>query len=160
MGYRVHGILQASILEWVAFPFSKGSSQPRDPTQVSCIAGGFFTNWATRETGMRTAPRTLKSVDTQSMGGCSVAAGVIAGDLSRKGMSLVWVVLKARGRGSSTFRQGNSLEVQWLGLPCFHRTERRFNPWSGNWDLTCQETKIIMIMMIKRIQKKENIHGP
>ena len=39
----VHGILQARILEWVAFPFSKGSSQPRDRTQVSHIAGGFFT---------------------------------------------------------------------------------------------------------------------
>ena len=39
----VHGILQARILEWVAFPFSRGSSQPRDQTQVSRIAGGFFT---------------------------------------------------------------------------------------------------------------------
>ena len=44
----VHGILQARILEWGAFPFSKGSSQPRDWTQVSLIAGGFFTSWATR----------------------------------------------------------------------------------------------------------------
>ena len=43
MDYRVHGILQARILEWVAFPFSNGSSQPRDQTQVSYIAGGFFT---------------------------------------------------------------------------------------------------------------------
>ena len=38
----VHGILQARILEWVAFPFSRGSSQPRDQTQISLIAGGFF----------------------------------------------------------------------------------------------------------------------
>ena len=45
----VHGILQARILEWVAFPFSRGSSQPKDWTQVSRVAGGFFTNWATRE---------------------------------------------------------------------------------------------------------------
>ena len=44
--HTVHGILQARILEWVAFPFSRGSSQPRDRTQVSCIAGRFFTNWA------------------------------------------------------------------------------------------------------------------
>ena len=44
-----HGILQARILEWVAFPFSRGSSRPRDGTQVSHIAGGFFTNWAIRE---------------------------------------------------------------------------------------------------------------
>ena len=86
--YTVHGILQARILEWVAFPFSRGSSQPREPrppelqtdslpaepqgepkntgvgslsflhrtfpsqesNQVSCIAGGFFTNWAIMET--------------------------------------------------------------------------------------------------------------
>ena len=46
---KVHGIFQARILEWVAFPFSRVSSQPRDRTQVSCIAGGFFTSWATRE---------------------------------------------------------------------------------------------------------------
>ena len=39
----VHGILQARIPEWVAISFSRGSSQPRDRTQVSCIAGGYFT---------------------------------------------------------------------------------------------------------------------
>ena len=47
-GSSVHGILQARILEWIAIPFSVGSSQPRDPTWVSCIAGVFFTIWATR----------------------------------------------------------------------------------------------------------------
>jgi len=41
--YTVLGILQAGILKWVVFPFSRGSSQLRDHTQVSCIAGGFFT---------------------------------------------------------------------------------------------------------------------
>ena len=53
MDYTVHGILQARILEWVAFPFSRGSSQPRDRTQVSSTAGRFFTSWATRETRWR-----------------------------------------------------------------------------------------------------------
>ena len=48
-GSSVRWVLQARILEWVAFPFSRGSSQPRDQTQVSCIAGGLFTKWATRE---------------------------------------------------------------------------------------------------------------
>ena len=43
------GILQARIPEWVAIPFSRGSSQPRDWTQVSHIAGGLFIIWATRE---------------------------------------------------------------------------------------------------------------
>ena len=49
MDYTVHGILQARILEWVAFPFSRGFSQTRDRTQVSHSAGRFFTSWATRE---------------------------------------------------------------------------------------------------------------
>ena len=49
MDYRVYGILWARILEWVAFPLSRGSSQPRDQAQVSRIAGGFFTTWATRD---------------------------------------------------------------------------------------------------------------
>ena len=49
MDYTVRGILQARVLEWVAFPFSRGSSLPRDWTQVSHIAEGFFTSWATRE---------------------------------------------------------------------------------------------------------------
>ena len=42
-GFSVHGILQAGILEWVATSFSRGSSQPRNQTPVSCIAGRFFT---------------------------------------------------------------------------------------------------------------------
>ena len=44
MDYTVHGILQAKVLEWVAFPSSRGSSQPRDQTQVSRIEGRFFTS--------------------------------------------------------------------------------------------------------------------
>ena len=44
-----HGILQTRILEWIVFPFSRGSYQPRVWTQVSHIAGRFFTSWATRE---------------------------------------------------------------------------------------------------------------
>ena len=47
--FIVHGILQAWILEWIAVPFSRGSSQPRDQAQVSCIADRFFSSWATRE---------------------------------------------------------------------------------------------------------------
>ena len=47
-GSSVHGIPQARILEWVAIPFSRGSSQPRDWTQVSCFAGRFFTVWPTK----------------------------------------------------------------------------------------------------------------
>ena len=42
MDYTVHGILQARVLEWVTFPFSRGSLQARDQTHISRIADGFF----------------------------------------------------------------------------------------------------------------------
>ena len=48
-GSSVHGIFQAKILEWVAISFSRGSSRPRDQTQVSYIAGRSFTIWATKK---------------------------------------------------------------------------------------------------------------
>ena len=48
-GFSVHGTLQARILEWVAIPFPRASSWPRDWTPVSCITGRFFTVWITRE---------------------------------------------------------------------------------------------------------------
>ena len=47
-GSSVHGISQARILEWIVIFFSQGSSQPRNWTQLSCIAGNFFTDWAIR----------------------------------------------------------------------------------------------------------------
>ena len=49
LGSSVHGILQERILEWIAIPFSRVSPQLWDQTWVSCIAGRFFTLWATRE---------------------------------------------------------------------------------------------------------------
>ena len=49
MDYIVHEILHSRILEWIAFPFSRDHPNPGDQTQVSHIAGGFFTRWATRE---------------------------------------------------------------------------------------------------------------
>ena len=55
-GSSVHGILQERILEWVAIPFSRGSSWPRNRTLVSCIADGFFAIRATRETHFKGKP--------------------------------------------------------------------------------------------------------
>ena len=46
-GSSIHGISQARILEWLVISFSRGSSRPKNPTQVSFIAGRFFTDWAT-----------------------------------------------------------------------------------------------------------------
>ena len=52
-GFSVHRILQTGILEWIAPSFSRGTSWPRDPTQVSCIPGRFFTIWAAKKMYMK-----------------------------------------------------------------------------------------------------------
>ena len=62
---QCNGILQASILEWEAYPFSKGSSQSRNQSGVFYIAGGFFTNWAIRKAGQPGKPLKL-SLDIHS----------------------------------------------------------------------------------------------
>ena len=63
----VSGILQAGILEWVAISFSRGSSESRNQTRVSFIAGRFFTNWATREAinNLRYADDTTLMVESE-----------------------------------------------------------------------------------------------
>ena len=62
-GFSFHGIFRARIVEWIAMPRSRGSSQSRNPTHVSClscIAGGFFIHWATQTSPTHTT-HTLKS---------------------------------------------------------------------------------------------------
>ena len=65
MDYTVHGILQARTLEWVAVSFSRGSSQPRGRTQVSCLAGKFFTIWTTREFSIKLSQCCIFSIKWQ-----------------------------------------------------------------------------------------------
>ena len=62
-GSSVHGILQARILEWVAIPFSMGSSPPGDQTRVSCIAGRFFIVWVTRKTQRKLEEKFNRTID-------------------------------------------------------------------------------------------------
>ena len=62
VNYKVHRILQARILEWVAFPFSRESSQPRDWIQVSHFAGRFFTNRATKEVHQIRSPLVKRNI--------------------------------------------------------------------------------------------------
>ena len=60
-GSSIHGILQARILESVPIPFSTGSSRPRDRIPVSCIAGRFFTVWATNHFGGKQAAQMVNN---------------------------------------------------------------------------------------------------
>ena len=73
MNYTVHGILQARILEWIAVPFSRASSQPRDWIQVSLIAGRFFTSWATRESLKARVSYKRRTHNIQTTFSCRVA---------------------------------------------------------------------------------------
>ena len=66
-GSFVHGILQARIPKWVVIPFSRGSSRPRDWTWVSCIAGRFFTFWATREAQLARIQYKIKSLKNKEI---------------------------------------------------------------------------------------------
>ena len=90
----VHGILQARILEWVAFPFSRGSSELRDQTEVSQIAGGFFTSWATRGNPRRlewiTYPFSSRSSQPRNQTRVSGIAG---------GLFTNWAIREAHGLG-------------------------------------------------------------
>ena len=72
-GSCIHGISQARILEWVAIPFSRGSSRSRNRTQLSCTASRFFTIWATRE-----APREANRTSNLGPKDCKSAANSIA----------------------------------------------------------------------------------
>ena len=65
LGFSVHGILQARILEWVTISFSRGSSRPRDWTQGSHIGGRHFNLWATREAHRRTIQKRSSWPDNQ-----------------------------------------------------------------------------------------------
>ena len=62
-GSAVHGIFQARILEWAAISFSRGPSQPRDRTRVSCIADRRFSFWATREERWTTKKAERRRID-------------------------------------------------------------------------------------------------
>ena len=116
-GSSVHGILQARILEWVAMPSSRGSSQPRDQTHVSCIAGGFFTSWATRE-----APTLLLHFLKLSNSGMYFCVSFMV--FGKRNMSLearqsrfyssVWLVFSHSAMSDSLWLRGR----QHTWLPC------------------------------------------
>ena len=97
--YRVHGILQARVLEQIVFPFSRGSSQARDQTQVSHTAGGFFISWAIREAQLITKEkgivillvmRVINGTTALESFGCFFFLIQIPGPHSRDHESQVW----------------------------------------------------------------------
>ena len=120
-GSSVHGILQVRILEWAAISFSRGPSPPRDWTQVSCIAGRFFTIWVTRE-----APKveTVAVADFVFLGSKITADGDYSHEikrcllLGRKVMTNLDSILKSRdlfvNKGPYSQSYGSSSSHIWI----------------------------------------------
>ena len=130
----VHGLLQARILEWVAFPFSRGSSQHRDRTQVSRIADGFFTSWTTRKDHeLRGATILLKLKHAKSLQscltlcdpmGCSLPGSFVHGILQAR--ILEWVAISSF-KGSSQPRDGTLVSY----ISCISRQVLYHKPHPG-----------------------------
>ena len=121
-GSSVHGILQARILDWVAIPFFRGSSQPRDQTQVSCIAGGFFTVWATRKAQVKV--KVAQSCPTL----CDPIDYTVHGILQAR--ILEWVAFLF-SRGSSQPRDQNQVSHIAGGFLTSWATREVQEYWSG-----------------------------
>ena len=124
-GSYVHEILQATILEWAAISFSMGSSQPRDRTQVSCTAGRFFTDWATRkaQVGQNWVTNTFSF-------GITVHLGFPGGSDGKESACSVGDLGSIPGLGRSLGGQyGNPLQCSCLENPHGQRSLAGPSPW-------------------------------
>ena len=132
MDCTAHGILQARILEWVAFPFSRGSFQPRDRTQVSCIAGGFFTSWTTREAwGKRDWQLTREIKNTEKHTNNSLQPSKVTGQEAQR---------ISPGRFQTV--------THWFIWPMFTRFPSNSCPSSPPGDKYCEQSKIAAFHLV------------
>ena len=114
MDYTVCGILQARILEWVAVPFSRGSSQLRDQTQVSHIAGGFFTSWATME------------AQETGVGSLTIFQRIFLTQESNQGLlHCRWILYQLNYQGRPLI----SVSVQFSSVQLLSRVQLLATPW-------------------------------
>ena len=136
MGYTVHAILQARILEWVAVPFSRGSFQPRDQTQVSHITRGFFTSWATREAHVY--HRLLKILHTECPDFSNESW------CSKKKETGTENLLKVRSQtGKHRFCHAPSLDSRGWNIVCIFQKK--------GWQRSCGHFKSVTLFMYESV---------
>ena len=139
-GSSIYGILQARILEWVAISFSRGSSQLRNWTQASCVAGRFFTKWATREAPAKKLLNHVQLFVTQwtiqfrnspgqntGVGNLSLLQGIFPTQGSNPGLPpCKWILYQLSHKGSPRiwewaaypFSSGSSQPRNWTRVSC------------------------------------------
>ena len=140
-GFSVHGILQARILEWIAIPFSRGFSWPRDWTLVSCIAGRLVTTWAT---GTSCSSIELVQLEVLLLGSqCSLSRTAAILGVGHRG--LVMVCLSSSDRTSTAERK------VWHTV-CAQKSSSDVHRVVGNTDannlLTVQDTEMRKLVAI------------
>ena len=121
LGPSVRGILQARIPEWIALPFCRGSSQPRDRTWVSCTAGRFFTIWTTQGPRGQYQKKLAKELKTVVSGSWNLVWG--------RGYSIWSLVIMKPSRynlpnGASTGNSGWKQDAHHLAVNSCSRPER------------------------------------
>ena len=123
--YIVHGILQARLLEWVAFLCSRGSSQPRDQIQVSLIKGTFFISWA------KGKPKNT------GVGSLSLLHQIFLTQESNWGL----LHLKADSfRGQTRLRLGFTTRI-WVSSGNFYKPHQKLFSWSWKWGNNLQSKR-------------------
>ena len=148
MNYTVHRILQARILEWVALPFSRGSCQPRDRTQVSRIADGLFTSWATRDLLELTPKKDVLFIigDWKAKVGSQETPGV-TGKCGLGGQNEAGQRLTEYGQenalviANTLFQQHKRRLYTWTSQDGQHRNQIDYILCSQRWRSSIQSTK-------------------
>ena len=117
-GSSVHGVLQASILAWIAIPFSRGSPWPRDQTQVSHVAGRFFTVWAVRDILIKIILKILdiKKSTAKKKKNLLPGAGRFHGIALPSSRCRWWLNLGLRSQGFVKIISKHS-QLSWGGFP-------------------------------------------
>ena len=135
-GSSIHGIFQARVLEWVAISSSRGSSQPRDWTQVSCIGGRHFAVWATRDVQIFEMSAAAVAANTYKTGMGRSAHGEINKEFPPECLSHFW---------PSLLFYNEDFPQQGIWVP------RRFIPNSKNgcyWYFIVQYQKLHTILLL------------
>ena len=149
MDYTVHRILQTRIVQWVTIPFSRGFSQTRNQTQVSCIAGRFFTSWATREAQEYWRGQPIPSPADLPDPGIKSGSSALQADSLPTIQSLGWEDPPGEGNGNPLqyFCLGNPIDrgTWWATVHGVAKSQTRLSNFSFHFQSICKQFFFIFL---------------